>query len=88
MWSRRNKPGEPVGDVLVLSVEGMHCASCGLLIDDAVEEVPGVARATTSFRSGLTEIVLTDGADLAGVATNVEAAVVAAGYGCTVSRPR
>ncbi|MFP5377090.1 MAG: heavy-metal-associated domain-containing protein [Acidimicrobiia bacterium] len=26
-----------------LRVDGMHCASCGMLIDDAVEDLPGVA---------------------------------------------
>jgi copper chaperone len=70
MWSRRSKPAGTAGDVLVLSVEGMHCGSCGLTIDDAVEDVedvPGVARATTSFRTGLTEVVLADGADPAQV---------------------
>ena len=88
MWSRKSKLAEPSGGVLMLSVQGMHCGSCGLTVDDAVEDVPGVARATTSFRTGLTEVVLTDGADPAEVAPNVVAAVAAAGYGCTVSPPR
>ena len=39
-----------------LAVEGMHCASCGLLIDEALEESDGVARATTDVRQGRTVV--------------------------------
>lgn len=82
MWSRRSKPAG--GDVLVLAVEGMHCGSCGLTIDDAVEDVRGVARATTSFRTGLTEVVLAPGADPGQVGRDAIAAVTSAGYGAAV----
>lgn len=34
------------------TVEGMHCASCALLIDDALADLPGVQRAATSRRRG------------------------------------
>ena len=33
-----------------LSVEGMHCSSCGMLIDDALEDLPGVTSAATNVR--------------------------------------
>jgi len=33
-------------------VEGMHCASCGMLIDDTVEELDGVTRSQTTLRTG------------------------------------
>ena len=36
------------------TVTGMHCASCGMLIDDALEELPGVHRSQTSVRAGRT----------------------------------
>jgi copper chaperone len=36
------------------TVTGMHCGSCGLLIDEALEEIPGVHRAQTSMRAGRT----------------------------------
>ncbi len=29
-------------------VEGMHCGSCALLIDDALEDLPGVRSTLTS----------------------------------------
>jgi copper chaperone CopZ len=34
------------------TVEGMHCGSCGLLIDDELDELDGVVRTTTSVRAG------------------------------------
>jgi copper chaperone len=41
---------------LSFEVTGMHCSSCGLLVDDAVEDVPGVASSTTDVRAGLTTV--------------------------------
>lgn len=61
---------------LVLAVTGMHCASCGLLID-AVEELPGVLRSHTDARTYRT-IVELDGSGTA--AEHVIAAIAAEGY--------
>lgn len=41
---------------LTLSVEGMHCASCTLLIDEMLEDVTGVHRATTKLRKRRTVV--------------------------------
>ncbi|MEV7169215.1 heavy-metal-associated domain-containing protein [Streptomyces sp. JL4002] len=41
------------------AVTGMHCDSCGLLIDDEVEELPGVASSTTDVRRERTVVDLT-----------------------------
>jgi len=39
------------------AVTGMHCASCGLLIDETLEdEIPGVTRSQTSVRAGRTVV--------------------------------
>lgn len=84
MWSRRKTTSDDGVGALVLAVEGMHCGSCGLTIDDAVEEVPGVARATTSFRTSLTEVLLVDGADQAILLPQVISAVSRAGYRAAV----
>lgn len=35
-----------------LRVEGMHCGSCAVLIDDALEDVPGVRSTQTSVKTG------------------------------------
>ena len=62
---------------LTFTVTGMHCASCGLLIDDALEELDGVERSQTDSRRGRT-VVRVDGA-----AASVDAIVTAiteAGY--------
>ncbi len=36
------------------TVTGMHCGSCGLLIDETLEEIHGVHRSQTSVRAGRT----------------------------------
>ncbi|MGW6708970.1 heavy-metal-associated domain-containing protein [Streptomyces sp. NPDC054956] len=46
------------GPRVTLLVEGMHCTSCGLLIDDELEELPGVRSARTDVRAGRTVVVL------------------------------
>ncbi|MGH9157683.1 MAG: heavy-metal-associated domain-containing protein [Acidimicrobiales bacterium] len=37
-------------DVATFLVAGMHCASCGLLIDDALDELTGVRTCATDAR--------------------------------------
>ena len=37
-------------------VTGMHCSSCSILIDEAVEELDGVASSTTSLKKKLTTV--------------------------------
>lgn len=60
-----------------LTVEGMHCASCGLLIDDTVEDLEGVATCTTDVRRRTTRV----GLDPTVVtASEVAAAIAALGY--------
>ncbi|MFI5618657.1 cation transporter [Streptomyces sp. NPDC051567] len=58
------------------AVTGMHCGSCGLLIDDEVEEVPGVVSCTTDVRKGRTVVECDGPVDPAAVV----AAVAEAGY--------
>lgn len=41
---------------LVLDVNGMHCSSCGMLVDEALEDLPGVTWAATSVRGGTTVV--------------------------------
>lgn len=48
---------EPEGEIvqqLTLTVTGMHCSSCGILIDDGLEDLPGVVQARTNVRKGVT----------------------------------
>jgi copper chaperone CopZ len=54
-------------------VEGMHCASCGLLIDDTLEDLPGVTRAQTSMKQGRSTVELNaDGSTPADVIAAIE----------------
>lgn len=39
-----------------LTVSGMRCQNCGLLIDDVLEEMSGVVRARTEVRRGSTRV--------------------------------
>jgi copper chaperone CopZ len=40
-----------------LKIDGMHCASCALLIDEELEELPGVEEAHTSYAKQETKVV-------------------------------
>ncbi|MGH3386497.1 MAG: heavy-metal-associated domain-containing protein [Nocardioidaceae bacterium] len=42
----------------VWQVRGMHCSSCSILIDEAVEELDGVRSSTTSLKKKLTTVTL------------------------------
>ncbi len=39
-------------------IDGMHCASCGLLIDNALDDLDGVVSTHTSLRSGRCTVVV------------------------------
>lgn len=59
---------------VVLAITGMHCASCGMLIDEAVEDLPGVARSSTDMRAERTTVELdSTGASLADIIAAIEA---------------
>jgi Cu+-exporting ATPase len=45
---------------LELAIEGMHCGSCALLIDDALADLPGVLSASTSSKNRRSTIVHDD----------------------------
>jgi copper chaperone len=42
----------------VFRVEGMHCGSCALLIDDALEDLPGVHSTQTTMKQGRSTVEL------------------------------
>ena len=43
-------------DKTTLVVTGMHCASCSILIDETLEELPGVVSASTDLRRETTTV--------------------------------
>lgn len=64
-------------------VEGMHCASCGLLIDETLEGLDGVATSVTNVRSGRASVAVDPtraGPD------DLIAAISAAGYLARLAR--
>ena len=60
----------------ILSVTGMHCGSCGILIDEVMEDIPGVRTSTTDVKAGRTTVEHDDTADMDAIV----AAVAEAGY--------
>ncbi|MGW8776667.1 heavy-metal-associated domain-containing protein [Streptomyces sp. NPDC055796] len=61
---------------LTFAVTGMHCTSCGLLIDDEIEELPGVTTSTTDVRTERTVVECAAPVD----AERIIAAIAGAGY--------
>lgn len=58
---KRNKPGTE----LKLTVSGMHCSSCALSIDNALEDIPGVLESHTNYAKGETVVRVNDSVDVA-----------------------
>ncbi len=71
-----------MSSTLILAVTGMHCGSCGITIDEAVEAIPGVLSSSTHTRKERTVVEYDPGTDLAAV----QAAITAAGYSVTPAR--
>lgn len=82
-WLRRRKSTaadhETSRDAeVLLCIEGMRCSSCVLLIDEELEELPGVHSSRTSLRDARTRVEFDHpGAALPG---ELIAAVERAGY--------
>ncbi len=45
-----------VGEEVTLKIVGMHCTSCALTIDDALEEKEGVITASTSYAAAQVKV--------------------------------
>ncbi len=61
-------------------VSGMHCSSCSILIDEALEELDGVTSSTTSLKKKLTTVTFDSSACSP---EQVVAAIQEAGYQAT-----
>jgi copper chaperone CopZ len=70
---------------IVLDVAGMHCPSCGLLIDETVEELPGVVSSATDVRAGRTLVRLT--ADATPDPSTIIEAIAEVGYSAVPAAP-
>jgi len=76
LWHHRGHVSAPVTATFV--VTGMHCPSCGMLIDEVVEDVAGVVASATSVQRG--RKVVTHDPTRSTVA-EIAAAIVGAGSG-------
>ncbi len=65
---------------ITVEIAGMHCASCGILVDDCLEDVDGVVSSQTSVKTGQCIAVVSASVPDA----DVLAAVVEAGYTGTI----
>ncbi|MGI8426737.1 MAG: heavy-metal-associated domain-containing protein [Actinomycetota bacterium] len=54
MFRNRSRQG-----LVELQVDGMHCSSCSILIDEALEEMEGIISSRTNLRRGRT-ILMTE----------------------------
>ncbi|WP_351231363.1 heavy metal-associated domain-containing protein [Streptomyces sp. NPDC002133] len=79
LFNRKNKTENDTSPQLALLVEGMHCTNCGLLIDDELEDIPGVRSSSTDMKAGRTTVRLEEGADV-DTAVLVAAVVQAGNY--------
>jgi Cu+-exporting ATPase len=51
-----NKNNRPEGEKLILKIDGMHCTSCSLTIDNQLEDLTGVNQASTNFAKSMCNI--------------------------------
>jgi Cu+-exporting ATPase len=70
------------GSVYTFAITGMHCPSCGVLIDDALEQVPGVLHAGTDVAAERARVEV-DPAVCAGPDALL-AAITGEGYGAVL----
>ena len=61
---------------VTIDIAGMHCASCGILVDDCMEDLDGVVSSQTDLKSGRCVAVVQDTVSDA----EILAAVHEAGY--------
>ncbi len=50
------KKKESAGIAITFEITGMHCSSCAMNIDDALEDTAGVLKSDTSYAKGTTTI--------------------------------
>ena len=66
---------------LRVKVDGMHCASCAMLIEEELEELDGVTEAKASFRKQQARVVFDDASLMPAILDKI----VALGYRASVA---
>ena len=57
---------------LELTVRGMHCSSCALLIDDTLADLPGIITSTTSSKKQRSTVTHDHRANSANIVAAIE----------------
>lgn len=57
MFQLLKKKTPPVGETIILKIDGMHCMSCSMNIDGALEDTPGVIEADTNYAKGESKVI-------------------------------
>jgi Cu+-exporting ATPase len=52
MFNFLKKKSPVAGQSITLKIDGMHCMSCSMNIDDELEDTPGVIEADTNYAKG------------------------------------
>lgn len=52
----KKKPSPVAHETAKFSIDGMHCSSCSLTIDDELEETDGVLKSSTSYAKAKTVV--------------------------------
>lgn len=60
-------------NTVTLTIEGMHCGSCALLIDDALADLPGVLTSSTSAKDRRSTVAHDGRTDRAAIVGAIEA---------------
>ncbi|MFC1653374.1 heavy-metal-associated domain-containing protein [Patescibacteria group bacterium] len=50
------KKNKPKGKAIEFKIEGMHCTSCVMNIDGALEDIEGINSSNSSYRKGKTSV--------------------------------
>jgi Cu+-exporting ATPase len=50
------KKKSAAGEKITFKLSGLHCSSCAMSIDNALEEIPGVLETSTSFAKAETRV--------------------------------
>ncbi|MFZ6036192.1 MAG: heavy-metal-associated domain-containing protein [Patescibacteria group bacterium] len=66
---------------ITLNIRGMHCTSCAMNIDDALEDVPGVVSSRTNYARAQTTIEMEPASAV--TPEQLIAAIEAVGYQAT-----
>ena len=53
---KKKNPTEQTATEIQIKIEGMHCGSCAITIDDTIEEMDGVFASSTSYARSMTTV--------------------------------